>query len=129
MQGVYDAIQRAKMLAGMTSSPASTAVYIGIQQMEYGALVAAHLPVLGSFSATSTPFSVAAGRISFTFGFKGPSLSIDTACSSGMVGAHTAVQQLTYGGSTAALAAGVNLLLAQLRFRKANSEADVCEKF
>jgi hypothetical protein len=30
-----------------------------------------------------------------------------------MVGAHTAVQQLTYGGSAAALAAGVNLLLAQ----------------
>ena len=34
-------------------------------------------------AATSTPFSVAAGRLSFTYGFGGPAVSIDTACSSG----------------------------------------------
>lgn len=53
----------------------STGVYIGIQQMEYGQLAAAHIRKMGAFAATGSPFSVAAGRISFTFGFKGPAVS------------------------------------------------------
>ena len=44
--------------------------------MEYGNLAAKYLPAMGAFTATGTPFSVAAGRISFTFGFKGPSVSL-----------------------------------------------------
>ncbi len=51
-----------------------TAVYVGIQQMEYGSLAAPHLPDMGAFTATGTPFSVAAGRLSFTYAFKGPSV-------------------------------------------------------
>ena len=47
-------------------------VFVGIQQMEYGALAAAHLGSTGAFTATGTPFSVAAGRLSFHYGLKGP---------------------------------------------------------
>ena len=43
--------------------------------MEYGNLAANYIQAMGAFTATGTPFSVAAGRISFTFGFKGPSVS------------------------------------------------------
>ena len=50
-------------------------VFVGIQQMEYGALAAAHLGSTGAFTTTGTPFSVAAGRLSFHYGLKGPSLS------------------------------------------------------
>ena len=53
---------------------ANMGVWIGIQQMEYGNLAAAHLPSMGAFSATGMPFSVAAGRISFTYGLKGPAV-------------------------------------------------------
>ena len=53
---------------------ANMGVWIGIQQMEYGNLAAAHLPTMGAFSATGMPFSVAAGRISFTYGLKGPAV-------------------------------------------------------
>ncbi len=49
-------------------------MWVGIQQMEYGNLAAAHMPAMGAFTATGTPFSVAAGRISFTYGFKGPAV-------------------------------------------------------
>ena len=52
----------------------ATGVWVGIQQMEYGGQAAAHLPALGAFTATGTPFSVAAGRISFTHGFRGPAV-------------------------------------------------------
>lgn len=90
----------------------NTAVYVGIQQMEYGSLAAQHISAMGAFSATGTPFSVAAGRLSFTYGFTGPAVSIDTACSSAMVGTHMAVQHLQqHPGS--ALSSGVNLLLAE----------------
>ena len=46
-------------------------VFVGIQQMEYGGLAAAHLQSTGAFTATGTPFSVAAGRLSFHYGLKG----------------------------------------------------------
>ena len=54
--------------------PASTGVYIGIQQMEYGNQAAQHVSNIGAFAATGSPFSVAAGRVSYTFGIKGPAV-------------------------------------------------------
>lgn len=89
-----------------------TGVYVGIQQMEYGGLAAQHLPAMGAYSATSTPFSVAAGRLSFTYGFIGPAVSIDTACSSALVAAHSATQHLERKGG-AAFSAGINLMMAE----------------
>lgn len=50
-------------------------VFVGIQQMEYGAMASPYLAKIGPFSATGTPFSVSAGRLSFTFGLKGPAVS------------------------------------------------------
>lgn len=50
-------------------------VFIGMQQMEYGNLAAAHLHKMGPFTATGGPFSVAAGRLSYTFGLRGPAVS------------------------------------------------------
>jgi acyl transferase domain-containing protein len=46
-------------------------VYVGIQQMEYAGLCGPHLQNPGPYMATGSPFSVAAGRVSFTFGLKG----------------------------------------------------------
>ena len=50
-----------------------TGVYVGIQQMEYAALAAPHLHSFGPYNASGSPFSVAAGRLSFTYGLKGES--------------------------------------------------------
>lgn len=98
-----------------TDLASETGVYIGIQQMEYNGLSAPHLQTLGPFSATSGSFSVAAGRLSFLYGFKGPAVSMDTACSSAMVATHTAAGYLRSGVTAAmtALAGGVNLLLSE----------------
>ena len=56
---------------------------------------------------------MAAGRLSFTFGLKGPAVSIDTACSSALVAAHHGVQQLRGARLHPVLAAGVNLMLSE----------------
>lgn len=53
----------------------------------------------------------AAGRLSYAFGFRGASLSIDAACSSGLASVHLAVRSLRSGDSAIALAGGVNMIL------------------
>ncbi|MEM9923110.1 MAG: beta-ketoacyl synthase N-terminal-like domain-containing protein [Cyanobacteria bacterium P01_D01_bin.50] len=55
--------------------------------------------------------SVAAGRISYFFGLQGPTMQLDTTCSSALLGVHLACQSLRSGESNFALAGGVNLML------------------
>ena len=97
-----------------TQAPAGeVGVYVGIQQMEYGGLAAPLLQSIGPFSATGGSFSVAAGRLSFLYAFKGPAISIDTACSSALVATHMGLRQVQANPGQAALTAGVNLLLSE----------------
>ncbi|WP_394831345.1 SDR family NAD(P)-dependent oxidoreductase [Pendulispora rubella] len=55
--------------------------------------------------------SILANRVSYVLGLHGPSLSIDTACSSGLVAVHLACEALHRGEATLALAGAVNLNL------------------
>ena len=59
-----DALKSTGSLAGQMG------VFVGIQQMEYVRLSTPHRS-MGAFTATASPFSVAAGRISFHYGLKG----------------------------------------------------------
>jgi acyl transferase domain-containing protein len=88
-------------------------VYVGIQQMEYMGLASPYMQSVSPFSATGNSFSVAAGRISFTYGIKGPSVSIDTACSSALVATHSAAGLVLGNTSDACLACGINLMLSE----------------
>ena len=76
MQVSWEALSRPQELTGAAPAATSeTGIFVGIQQMEYGALATPHLQTIGPFSATGGPFSVAAGRLSYTYGFKGPAVS------------------------------------------------------
>ncbi|MBW7937033.1 MAG: type I polyketide synthase, partial [Flavobacteriales bacterium] len=50
-------------------------------------------------------------RISYSFDLRGPSLTIDTACSSALVAAHYACMSIWTGESDMAIAGGVNVML------------------
>lgn len=65
-------------MSASAAGPRDVGVFVAIQQMEYGGLASPYLTAVGPYSATGTPFSVAAGRISFSFGFKGPAVSSPT---------------------------------------------------
>ena len=68
------------------------------------------------YSATSSTLVMLSNRISYCFDFKGPSFTIDTACSSSMVAAHYACQSLKTGECSLAIVGGVNFLFAPETF-------------
>ncbi|ACU71510.1 amino acid adenylation domain protein [Catenulispora acidiphila DSM 44928] len=49
-------------------------------------------------------------RVSHAFGFTGPSVAVDTSCSSSLTALHLAVQSIRLGECAAAVVAGVNLI-------------------
>ena len=97
-------------------------VFVGVSSADYGRLTDKHLSGVTAYSATSSALSVAAGRVSYTFGFKGPCLSVDTACSSSLVSLHSAAHALRALECSSAVSAGVNLTLmpdTPAKFQKA----------
>jgi acyl transferase domain-containing protein/surfactin synthase thioesterase subunit/acyl carrier protein len=59
-------------------------------------------------SAVGQSSNIIANRVSFSFGFTGPSLVVDTGCSSSLVALHIACQGLWDGSTEMAVAAGIN---------------------
>ncbi len=91
----------------------TTGVFVGISSYDYLHQVGTGVPEHPDlYALTGVMTSNAAGRLSFVFGFQGPAMAVDTACSSSLVAVHLACQSLRAGESCAAIAAGVNLILA-----------------
>jgi acyl transferase domain-containing protein len=86
-------------------------VFYGIAANDYGRLVFSDPGGVDVYAPSGTAFSVAAGRVSYALGLRGPSLAVDTACSASLVAVHLAVQSLRSGESRVALAGGVSLML------------------
>jgi len=88
-------------------------VFVGATNTDFADLVEQQPAAeLDAYSITGNLLSVAAGRLSYTFGFQGPSLTVDTVCSSSLVAVHLACQSLRRGECTLAIAAAVNLILS-----------------
>ncbi len=62
-------------------------------------------------TATGSMMTLLANRLSYVFGFQGPSIALDTACSSSLVAVHLACNSLNAYESEVAVAGGVNALL------------------
>jgi acyl transferase domain-containing protein len=52
-----------------------------------------------------------ANRVSYFFDLRGPSITLDTACSSGLIALHEACKSIRHGEVTQALVGGANLIL------------------
>jgi len=91
----------------------STGVFVGISTTDYAAMQVdrdGH-NMADVYSATGSAFSIAANRISYCFDMRGPSVAMDTACSSALTACHVACQSLGHGDCSMAVVAGVNALL------------------
>ncbi|GHD52909.1 hypothetical protein GCM10017083_28870 [Thalassobaculum fulvum] len=112
LETAWEAVERAGIdPTGLAGS--RTGVFVGITGSDYAALARCGRPEdLEAQAITGQPANTAAGRISFTLGLTGPALAVDTACSSSLVALHLACRALRDGECDAALAGGVNLVLA-----------------
>jgi acyl transferase domain-containing protein len=107
----WEALENAGMAPGELAG-ANTGVFVGITSHDYYNLVVGGDPHrIDPYLGTGNAHSSASGRLSYFFGFKGPSVSLDTACSSALVAIHSACQSLRTGETDMALAGGVNHLL------------------
>ncbi|MGH7993940.1 MAG: type I polyketide synthase, partial [Limisphaerales bacterium] len=90
-----------------------TGVFVGISTTDYATLQHAggERSVADIYSATGSTTSIAANRISYCFDLSGPSMAIDTACSSALNACHVACQSLRSGDCQMAVVAGVNALI------------------
>jgi acyl transferase domain-containing protein len=74
-----------------------TGVYSGVMTADYQEIAEGDLYRLGDHAATGTNKAILSNRISWFFDLKGPSLTLDTACSSGLYGLHLACQAIKAG--------------------------------
>lgn len=90
-----------------------TGVFIGISSNDYSQQLLTRSPdQIDAYLATGNSHSTAAGRLSYTFGFTGPSLAVDTACSSSLVAVHLACQSLRSQECSLAIVGGVNRIIS-----------------
>ena len=89
----------------------SSGVYIGIASTEYSYRFADDLAAIDSSFVTGNVLSIAANRISYVFDLHGPSMAIDTACSSSMVAFYQAYRSIISGETSLSLAGGISLHL------------------
>jgi polyketide synthase PksN len=74
------------------------------------------------YGQPASPFSSIANRVSYTFDLDGPSIALDTMCSSSITAIHIACQSIRNGDCTMAVAGGINLASHPLKYQLLSQE-------
>lgn len=90
-------------------------VFLGAFNFDYKELLEKYERPIEAYQSTGTANAIIANRVSHFYDFRGPSLTLDTACSASIYAVHSALQSLGLGESELALAGGVNLILTPSR--------------
>lgn len=104
----WEAIENAGIKAA-TLAGSACGVFVGISSADYSFRLAEDLCAIDATAATGNTTSIAANRISYVFDLHGPSMAIDTACSSALVAFHQACQAIRAGECRQALAGSISL--------------------
>ncbi|WP_405493906.1 SDR family NAD(P)-dependent oxidoreductase [Nocardia sp. NBC_00511] len=95
LETVWEALEHAGIRPG-TLRGSDTGVYVGAMYHDY--------------PQSENAGAIVSGRVSYVLGLEGPAVSVDTACSSGLVALHQAVAALRSGECSLALAGGVTVM-------------------
>ena len=108
LQVSYETLESSGYFGEFSKSPRrDIGCYLGVCASDYNDNVASHSP--NAFSSLGTLRAFLSGKISHFFGWTGPSITYDTACSSSAVAIHSACKALQLGECSSALAGGVSL--------------------
>ncbi|MER0241813.1 type I polyketide synthase [Streptomyces sp. HSW2009] len=101
--------------AGIDPSPlrhGRGGVYVAVSNTDYAGEMGGYAnEELNSYMPTGAALSAVSGRLSYFLGWRGPCMTIDTACSASLVAVHLAAQGLREGESDVALCVGVNAIV------------------
>ena len=86
-------------------------VYVALCHSDYGHLLLERRDDIDAYSSLGLAGSIAAGRLSYFFDLKGPSLVVDTSCSSSLMAVHLACKGLAGGECGIAIVGSTNFTL------------------
>ena len=95
-------------LSGERDLAGQVGVYVGVMYTEYQ-LFGAEASVRGKRMGIAGSAASVANRVSYALNLHGPSMTLDTMCSSSLTAIHLACQDLKLGRTSLAIAGGVNV--------------------
>ena len=110
LEVVFDALEDAG-LPKETMRGSSTAVYMATFSRDYDRVLYQDPLSIPTYQTTGTGDAILANRISHSFDLRGPSVTLDTGCSGGLVALHHACQSLQTHEVDFAIAGAVNLII------------------
>ncbi|WP_111511995.1 polyketide synthase Pks13 [Mycobacterium kyogaense] len=109
----WEALEHARIPASSLRG-GNVGVFVGSSVNDYMFMSVADPTVAHPYAITGNSSAVIANRVSYFFDFRGPSMAIDTACSSALVAVHEGMKALRAGDADVVLAGGVNALITPL---------------
>lgn len=109
MEVAWETLEHAG-IAPSSLAGSDASVFMGVCCDDYGRRLLEDLPRLEAWTGIGSSMCAVANRVSHALDLRGPSVTIDTACSASLVAVHQACQALRAGETSLALAGGVMLV-------------------
>ncbi|ROV97081.1 hypothetical protein VMCG_07540 [Cytospora schulzeri] len=110
LESAYEALENAGLSLHQVAG-SRTSVYAGVFFHDYKDAMIRDEDNIPRLYATGTGSAMASNRISHFFDLRGPSMTIDTGCSTTLTALHQAVQGLRLGEADMSIVGGANVLL------------------
>ena len=112
LETAWEAIEDAGMVLDFENGT-DVGVFVGISHNDYQGIQ--HTPTdrtgISAHTPTGSAHSIAANRISYCLNLSGPSIAVDTACSSALTAVHLACEHILSGRCRSAMAGGVTVMI------------------
>jgi acyl transferase domain-containing protein/NADPH:quinone reductase-like Zn-dependent oxidoreductase/SAM-dependent methyltransferase/acyl carrier protein len=112
LETAWEAIEDAGIVLDLENGT-DIGVFMGVSHNDYQNIQggATDRSGISAHSPTGSAHSIGANRISYCFNLKGPSMSMDTACSSALTAVHVACEAMLMGRCKMAMAGGVTVMI------------------
>src|ERR1700686_2433806 len=113
LETAWEAIEDAGLVLDLEKGT-DIGVFVGISHSDYQGIqhTSTDRGGISAHTSTGTPHSIAANRISYCLNLRGPSIPMDTACSSALTAVHLACEQILAGRCKVAIAGGATVLIS-----------------